>query len=116
MNYYMNNQNYQNKQFLLDTLMKLADSSPVKKTQPYNIYDPTRNNYDISQQELDIWINYVCSVLDIISGYIRPEETSLIKLQIKNIALQNELTCAMRALNIERELLKFAQNILRYYQ
>ena len=116
MNSYMNNQNYQNKQFVLDTLMKLADSSPVKKTQPYNIYDPTRNNYDISQQELDIWINYVNSVLDILSGYINPAELSLIKLQIKGIASQNELTCAMRALNIERELLKLAQNILRYYQ
>ena len=113
MNYYMNNQNYQNKQFLLDTLMKLADSSPVNKTYPNNMGG---NNYDISQQELDIWINYINSVLDILSGYINPTEISLIKEQIRNIACQSELTYAVRALNIERGLLNLAQNILRYYQ
>lgn len=112
----MNYMNYQNKQFVVDTLMKLADSSPVKKTYPSNIYGSARNIYDISQQELDIWINYVNSVLDILSSYINPTELSLIKLQIRTIASQNELTCAMRALNIERGLLDLAQNILRYYQ
>ena len=113
---YMNYMNYQNKQFVLDTLMKLADSSPVKKTYPNNIYGSVQNSYDISQQELDIWINYVYSVLDILSNYINPTEISVIKEQIRNIACQNKLTFAMRALNIERELLKLAQNILRYYQ
>lgn len=112
----MNYINYQNKQFVLDTLIKLADSSPVNKTYPNNIYGTARNNYDISQQDLEIWINYVNSVLDILSGYINPAELSLIKFQIRSIASQNELACAMRALNIERELLKLAQNILRYYQ
>lgn len=112
----MNYIDYQRKQFVVDTLMKLADSSPVKKTYPNNIYGSVRNNYDISQQELDIWINYVNSVLDILSSYINPTELSLIKLQIRNFASQNELTCAMRALNIERGLLDLAQNILRYYQ
>ena len=63
MNYYMNNQKYQNKQFVIDTLIKLADSSPVNKTYPNNMGG---NNYDISQQELDIWINYINSVLDIL--------------------------------------------------
>ncbi|MDE7220530.1 MAG: hypothetical protein K2O45_13075 [Oscillospiraceae bacterium] len=108
--------NYQNKQFVIDTLMKLADSSPVKKTYPSSIYNSARNSYDISQHELDIWVNYVNSVLDILSSYINQTELSLIKLQIRNIASQNELTSAMRALNIERELLNLAQNILRYYQ
>lgn len=115
MNYYMNNQNYQNKQFVIDTLIKLADSSPVNKTYP-NYINMGGGNYDISQQELDIWINYINSVLDILSGYINSTEISLIKEQIKNIACQSELTYAMRALNIERGLLNLAQNILRYYQ
>lgn len=108
----MNYVNYQNKQFVIDTLVKLADSSPVKKTHPNSI---TGSSYDISQQELDIWINYVNSVLDILSGYINPMEIYLIKNQIRNIASQNESICAMRALNIERELLNLAQTILRYY-
>lgn len=115
MNHYMNNQKYQNKQFVIDTLIKLADSSPVKKPSP-NYINMGGSNYDISQQELDIWINYINSVLDILSGYINPTEISLIKEQIRNIACQSELTCAMRALNIERGLLNLAQNTLRYYQ
>ena len=112
----MNYINYQNKQFVIDTLIKLADSSPVKKTYPNNIYGTSRNRYDISQQELNIWIDYINSVLDILSGYINQAEISLIKTQIRNIVAQNGLTYAMYALNIERELLNFAQNILRYYQ
>lgn len=111
MNYYNNS-----KQFVLDTLMKLADSSPVNKIHPNNIYSGAKNNYDISQQEFIIWLNYINSVLEILSNYINPAELSLIKLQISNIASQNESPFAMRALNIERELLNLAQNILRYYQ
>lgn len=111
----MNYVNYQNRQFVIDTLVKLADSSPIKKAYPNIIYGKAGNSYDISQQEFDIWINYINSVLDILAGYINPLEMSLIKTQIRNIASQNELTCAMRALNVERELLNLAQNILRYY-
>ena len=112
----MNYINYQNKQFVLDTIFKLVDSSPVKKTFLGNSYSKGKNRYDISQRELNIWINYIDSVLDILSGYVNPTEISSIKAQIRNIASQNELTCAMRALNIERELLNMAQNIIRYYQ
>lgn len=110
------NYNYQNKQFAIDTLIKLADSSPVKKAYLNNIYGTSRNRYDISQQELNIWIDYINSVLDILSGYINQAEISLIKTQIRNILSQNGLTYAMYALNVERELLNFAQNILQYYQ
>lgn len=110
----MNYINFQSKQFVIDTLIKLADSSPVKKSYLSNNYG--RNSYDISQQELDIWINYIDSVLDILSGYINPVEISSIKGRIRNITYQTELTCAMRALNIERELLNMAQNVLRYYR
>lgn len=112
----MNYINYQYKQFVIDTLIKLADSSPVKKTYSNNIYGRERNSYDISQQELDIWVNYINSVLDILSGYITPIEISSIKGRIRNITYQTELTCAMRALNIERELLNMTQNVLRYYR
>lgn len=114
----MSYMNYQNKQFVIDTLMKLADSSPIKKTYPNNFYGhgSARNSYDISQQELNIWMNYVNSVLDILSTYLSPTELTSVKVQIGNIASQYELTPAMQALNIERELLNFAQNILRYYQ
>ena len=114
MNYYMNNQNYQNKQFVIDTLIKLADSCPVKKTYP-NYINMGGSNYDISQQELNIWINYIYNIFNIISNYIDPTELSLIETRIQNIASQNELTFAMRALNIERELLNLCQRILRYY-
>lgn len=112
----MNYISYQNKQFILDTLFKLIDSSPVKKRFPNNSYSMNNNSYDISQQNLDIWINYIDSVLDILSDYINPTEISLTKLQIRNIASQNDLTYAIRALNIERELLNLAQSVLRYYQ
>lgn len=111
----MNYINYQSKQFAIDTLIKLADSSPVKKTYPNNIYGKQKNCYDISQQELNIWINYINSVLDILSGHVNQTEISMIKMQIRNVAAHNELTCAMRALNIERELLNLTQRILQYY-
>ena len=114
MNYYRNDHKYQNKQFIIDTLIKLADSCPVKKTYP-NYINTGGSNYDISQQELNIWINYIYSVFNIISGYIDPTELSLIETQIQNITSQNELTFAMRALNIEHELLNLGQRILRYY-
>lgn len=112
---YMNYQYYQNKNFVIDTLIKLADSSPVRKTYSNNIYGISQNRYDISQQELNIWMDYINSVLDILSDYISQAEVSLIKAQIRNIASQSESTPAMCALNIERELLKLAQNILAHY-
>lgn len=112
----MNYIDYQSKQFVIDTLMKLADSSPVKKIYPNNIYGNVRNSYDISQHELDIWINYINSVLDILSAYINPAELSLTKMQIQRIASDEKLTFSARALTIERELLRLAQNVLRYYQ
>lgn len=112
----MNYIDYQKQQFAIDTLIKLADSSPVKKNYSNSIYGREKNSYDISQQELVIWVNYINSVLDILSGYINPIEISLIKGRIRNITYQTELTCTMRALNIERELLNMAQSVLRNYR
>lgn len=112
----MNNINHQKRQFVIDTLINLADSSPVKKNYRNSIYGTSHNRYDISQQELNIWIEYINSVLDILSDYITQAEITLIKTQIRNIVSQNGSTYAMYALNIERELLNFAQNILRYYK
>ena len=110
MNYHNNS-----KQFVIDTLIKLVDSSPIKKGYSNNIYERTPNSYNISQQELDLWINYINSVLDILSGYINPTEISLVKMRIGNIASQGPELYSMRVLNIEQELLNFARNVLRYY-
>ena len=112
---YTNYQYYQNKKFVIDTLINLADSSPVRKTYQNNIHGISQNHYDISQQELNIWMDYINSVLDILSDYISQAKVSMIKAQIRNIASKNASTPAMCALNIERELLKLARNILAHY-
>jgi len=106
--------NYSNnsKQFVIDALFKLLDSSPIRNN---NFYGGIANSYNISQQELNIWVNYINSVLDILSGYINPAEISLTKVQIENIAFQSQDICSMRVLNIERELLNLAKNVLKYY-
>lgn len=111
----MNNINYQKKQLVIDTLIKLADSSPAKNFYSTNYYGNSIKKYDISQQELNNWINYIDSVLNILSDFTNQREVSLTKEQIRIIAFQNGSTNVMRALNIERELLNLTQRILQYY-
>ena len=102
---------YSSKQFVIDKLIELVDSSPTKKIYSRDVY----NRYDISQQELDIWVDYVNSVLDILSVYIDPTELRLTKMSIYNLSTQNHEICTMRALKIEKELLNLARRILKHY-
>lgn len=103
-----------NKQFIIDTLLKLVDSSPIKKTFPGNLYNGNAQ-YNISQQELDIWVKYVNSILDLLSDYIAPAEINITKMQINNLATQDSRLCALRTLDIERVLLNLARSVLTYY-
>ena len=110
----MNHTNYEKKQFVVDTLLTLVNSSPAKNFYSTNYNGNSIKKFDISQQELNNWINYINSVLNIISDFIYQGEISLIKGQIIRITSENE-TNIMRALNIERELLNMAKRILQYY-
>ena len=104
--------NSYDKQMVINTIIKLVDSSPSKKFRSY-MNQPT--NYEITQPELSIWLNYINSTLDVLYGYSGLSMLYSVKAQIMGIASQGNLPNIQRVLDIERVLLDLSRDILRYY-
>lgn len=103
--------NSQGKKMMVDSLIKLVDSSPTKNRSPYI----QRNQmYEISHQEYDTWINYVKSVLDILYEYSELEIIAQTQIDIIKIPMQNNSSYFQYTLLVERKLLDLASTILHY--
>lgn len=105
--------NDRGKQMVIETIFKLVDASPSKKDR--SLYIREKFSLEITQQELDIWVKYINSTLDVLYGYAGLAIIFSTKMQVLNITLQGNISNMQRVLDIERILLDLAQNILRYY-
>ena len=110
--------NYHNKQMIVNELIKVVDSSPTKLFPSKHLYPggnlyPGQNpTYGVSTQELDIWVNYVNSVLDISYQYANFPMILSAKSTILQIYGDNRMSCIERVMQIERIILNLAQSIL----
>ena len=105
--------NDRGKRMMVDTIIKLVDSSPSKK---FRSYTGQPMSWEITQPELNIWVNYINSTLDILSGYAGLAIISSAKMQVVSIASQGNVSGLQRVVDIERLLLDLALNMLRYLQ
>lgn len=104
----------QGKKMMVNSLIKLVESSPARKKSPYTQYIQWNQMNEVTQQEYEIWINYVNGVLDVLYEYAELEIIALTKIKITKVAIQNNSTYYHYTLLVERELLDLAQNLLRY--
>lgn len=128
--------NPQIKKTIVDALIKVVDSAPNMSNRQYNS-DKSRNyprNYyqaggtyrpgytyqsdmvyqsDISNENFEVWINYVFSVLKITAQQINSNLSYTVYQQIQNIVYQNNRNNSSKTIDICRILLDYAQNILK---
>lgn len=106
---------YERKQIIINALIQLLQSSPdmrqLKNTSNYVEYQ----NFDISKQEFDIWMNYVNSVIDVTYQYTALYAVLLTKKNIMSLSVQNELPYMQRIKKINDEIIGLTQEILQNY-
>lgn len=99
---------FQTKNMLVDALTKIVDDAPTKSAIQYTSYP---QNHIVNKEIFDIWINYIFSVMQIISSYV---DVSVCRSDINSIIMQpnpnNEYTAQVNA--ICHIILNFARRIL----
>ena len=79
---------------------------------PISNYNLSFNySYDDSQQRFNIWMQYVESVLDISYQYSHLNEIMMSRIQIQQIAAQDELPYMQRVSQIKNAILDLARVI-----
>ena len=99
---------YQAKSMIVDALTKIIDEAPPKPARQYASYPQT---YIVSKEIFGIWVDYIFSVMNIISSYV---DVSICLSNINSIIMQpcpnNEYSPQVNT--ICRIILDFAQKIL----
>lgn len=98
---------YQTKTMVTNALIKLVDNAPTMTAYQYTTYP---QNY-ITKERFDIWVNYIFSVMKIISSYVDVNEClSSINKVIMQPNLNNEYSSQVNS--ICQIILNFARSIL----
>ncbi|MBD5532979.1 MAG: hypothetical protein HDQ98_12430 [Lachnospiraceae bacterium] len=107
--------NYQNqgRQMALDALFKLLKAAPIKSSE-YSNYGQYQS-LDISKLEFDTWLNYVDSILQISYNHLGLGIIMATRLNIEQIASQNEIFYIYRVEQIKNQILNLAHSILQQY-
>ena len=107
--------NYREKNMIVDSLLKLVRSSPSKKLLSKKNGTYQTNQKDaLSYQELNIWVNYVNSVLDVLYEFAPIDIILQTKIKVTTTACQEKLDYFQRAIEIERIILNLAKTIVNY--
>lgn len=96
---------YETKTIIVNALTKIVDEAPTKSIARYTqIYEVTRDRFDI-------WINYIFSVMNIISSYV---DVSGCVSNIRNISMQpnSDNEYSIQVNSICKIILEFARSIL----
>lgn len=124
------------KKTIVDALMKVVDSAPNVSNIQYNpdkYRDYAMNYYqsggtykpgytyqsdmlyqsDISNENFEVWINYVFSVLGITARQVDSKLSYTVYQQIQTILCQGDRNNFSKTNDICRALLNYAQNILK---
>lgn len=128
--------NPQIKKTIVDALMKVVDSAPSMSNRqnksntfrnyPRNYYqtgERYRPGYmyqsdmihqsDVSNENFEVWINYVLSVLKITAQQVDPNLSYTVYQQVQNIVHQGNSNNSSKTIGICRILLDYAQDILK---
>lgn len=93
---------------IIKALMKVVDDAPTKSSMQYT---PYFQPYTVSKERFDLWINYIYSVMKIISSYV---DVSMCLSNINKITMQpnanNEYSLQVNS--ICQIILDFARTIL----
>lgn len=99
---------HQTKTMIVDALTKLVDEAPTKSGVHFTPYP---QNYVVTKERFDIWVNYIFSIMQIISSYV---DVSICLSNINAIIMQpnsnNEYASQVNA--ICHAILNFARTIL----
>lgn len=100
---------YQTKDMIINALMKVVKNAPTNSTNQYAVYSPYQKTYDITKEQFDIWINYVYSILKIISSYV---DVNTCLSHISNIIADPYDAYASKINTICQKILDFARTII----
>lgn len=102
------------KKILFDALMNVIDDSPTIKKNQANMRNATAYNIElnVTQDEFNVWIDYMFSTLKIISKYIEAYVYETARNQIQGIIEDSQTILANKVLEIDQVLLNLAKNIV----
>ena len=105
---------YQSKQMVVDALLKVVNAAPNSQLQTayYSYYLPQNQPRPISNQDFTTWINYVNSILDISYNHTGLNDILSTKINVSQIAIQNDVLYEQRIERIKYEILNLARGIL----
>lgn len=100
--------NYQTKSMIVNALTKIVDDAPTKFVAQNAAYAQT---YGVTKDNFNIWINYIFSVMKIISSYV---DVSGCLLNINSVINQPDSTSdySLKVNSICKIILEFARGIL----
>lgn len=104
------NYQYQSKQMVVDALLKVVNAAPNSQMQIHCYY--YYPNHPISDQDFTTWLNYANSILDISYNHTGLNDILSTKVNISQIALQNNVPYEQRIERIKYELINLARGIL----
>lgn len=106
--------NNQSKQMVVDALYRVINSAPALYSQRNYLYPQTYQTNDVTTQEFSTWVDYADQILDISYNHVRINAIISTKMMINQLALQCGISNIQRIDQINRELLKLTQAILKY--
>lgn len=107
----MMNYQYQSKQMIVDALLKVVNAAPNSQMQTSYYYTQNQPRI-ISNQDFITWLNYANSILDISYNHTGLNNVLSTKVNISQIALQNNAPYEQRIERIKYEILNLAREIL----
>lgn len=105
--------NYQSKQLVINAIYRVINSAPKPYISTRYMYN-THSSNDISNQEFNTWVNYVCQILDISYNHIGLNFILSTKNQILQMANQYGIPYVYLVTQINNELFNLIQIISQY--
>lgn len=96
---------YQTKTMIVNALTRIVDEAPTKPIAPYT------QPYGVTKERFDIWVNYIFSVMSIISSYV---DVSNCLLAINNVTKEPNFNneYSLQVNSICKIILEFARSVL----
>lgn len=102
---------HKTKMMLVDALTDVVKNSPTKSVNTYSYGTPYTSGfpYNVTKEQLDIWLKYIYGVLQITSQYV---DVNSCLFQIQQINMELNMPPVNKVIKISEVLLDFARKIL----
>lgn len=98
---------HQAKKMIVNALINVVDDAPTSPTS--RSYQLQQKPYGVTRDSFDIWLQYVYSIMKIISAYVNVDECVA---DINNIVAQQNAGYNMKTISICERILDFAKTVL----